>query len=83
MKAGRGMHALAPTGRQVVDRVHRVPVREQAVHDVGADEAGATGDEDSHAPSFSRNQSTVSRRPSSVSTRGSQPSSVRARPMSG
>ena len=74
------MHAVAPTGRQVVDHVHRVPVRDEGVHDVGADEAGATGDEDPHVPRSCRGTSRwCSRRPSSTSTRGSHPSSVRAR----
>src|SRR5262245_49158430 len=83
VKLRGGMHAVAPSRRQVVENVHRVPVRDQSIYDVRTDESSAAGDEDPQEPSFLRNQSTVSRSPSSVSTRGSHPSSVRARPISG
>src|SRR5262249_4454163 len=83
VKSRLGMYAVAPSRRQVVEHVHRMPVRDQSIYDVRTDEAGATGNEDPQEPSFFRNQSTVSRSPSSVSTRGSHPSSARARPISG
>ena len=39
---------LAPAGREVVDDPHLVAAREQRVDEVGADEAGAAGDESAH-----------------------------------
>src|SRR5262249_32162671 len=78
-----GLPGLAPAGLQVVEDVHRMPVRDQPIYDVRTDEAGAAGNEDPQEPSFFRNQSTVCRSPSSVSTRGSHPSSARARLISG
>src|SRR5262249_23699501 len=80
---GLGVQKLRPPRAEVVDDLHLVAVGDQAVDHVRPDEPRATGDEDSHAPRRVRNQSMVRRSPSSVSTRGSQPSSARARVMSG
>jgi dTMP kinase len=47
---GSRIHELPPTGREVIDDRDLVSSREQRVHDVRADEPGASGDERSHAP---------------------------------
>src|SRR5207249_8273304 len=83
VQSRRGGDSLAPARGQIVDYVDRVALREETIDDVRADEAGAARDQNLHARSSSRNQSTVSRNPPSVSTRGSHPRSARARPMSG
>ena len=45
-----GLEVRQPPGREIVDDVHLVAVRDEHVDDVGADEAGAAGDEDLHGP---------------------------------
>jgi hypothetical protein len=44
----RPVEVLAPPGREVVDDRHLVAAREQRVDQVGADEAGAAGDQSPH-----------------------------------
>src|SRR5262249_33639091 len=78
-----GVDEVGPAGAEVVDDVDLVALGQQPIDDVGADEAGASGDEHSHADLRVRNHSMVSRSPSSVSTRRPQPGRVGARVMSG
>src|SRR5881628_2024341 len=83
VQRGGRAHVGASARAEIVDDGDAMAIGEQTVHHVRTDEASASGDEDLHAPSFRRNHSSVSRRPSSASTRGSQPRSARAREMSG
>ena len=44
----RGAEVLAPAAREVVDDGHLVAAIEERVDEVGADEAGAAGDQGTH-----------------------------------
>ena len=50
----RGLEVRQPAGREVVDDVDLVAVRDEGVDEVGADEAGAAGDEGLHGPTQPR-----------------------------
>jgi hypothetical protein len=47
-EAGARVHELAHTARQVVEHRHVVTQLDEAVHDIGTDEPGATGHENAH-----------------------------------
>ena len=54
MQLGAGIEVVGvlrmDVGREQVEHAHLVPLVEQRIDDVGADEAGAAGDEDPHRP---------------------------------
>ena len=51
-------------GREVVDDVDLVPLDEQAVHQIGSDESGASRDQRAHARAFlARHPLAVDQRP--------------------
>jgi hypothetical protein len=48
VQPGGRVHVVPPAGAQVVDGRDFVTVLHQTIHDVGADEAGASSNHDSH-----------------------------------